>query len=519
MPAVDPLVLDNHSHMRAGAEKSPRCDTDRHEEKRNTMRTQHALFAAGFLILLLATVLVRPITGGDASEYLHMTHGWINHWSPDLRPEDGNTAEPILEAMGYTDYAFGRGYYGTDNGRLFSSHFWLYSLAMVPATLFMRLIKGNEFAAFQLTNVLFFMAAIAVALRYGEGNRFVFLGLSVLSPVLWYLRWPGPEVYTWSFVSMSLALATAKRYSPAALCAALAATQNQSLVFLVAFIVFLALNTGHLATIASTVAAGLFSLAPVVFTYAFYGHLSPFTAFGLVDPSLISPQRTTSFLFDLNQGMLPYVPFLLVSLAAVTFMIATRRDFIGLCALITIAFVILPTEAQPNWNGGQMGMARYAVWVVPICAWLVSQHVPSGRNMNRLFAVVFAVEVALLTYHSNHMNYLTHTPLAAYILETAPALYDPDPEIFAERLLEYDGVELGNAHTKPREPAERSPLPIAFVSKTGDVTKILSDVRSLEILPTLFTVEAPYLDRVRLQHTYYQNLFYLNPPRGAVRTR
>ncbi len=324
-----------------------------------------------------------------------MTHGWINHWSPDLRPGDSNTAEPILQAMGYTDHVPGSGYFGTDNGRQFSSHFWLYSLSMVPATLFMRLINGNEFAAFQVTNVLFFTVAIAVALRYGDDrNRFVFLGLSVLSPVLWYLRWPGPEVYTWSLVLMSLALATAKRYSPAALCAALAATQNPSLVFLVAFIVFLALDTGHLALIASTVAAGLVSVAPMVFTYALYGYLSIFTAFGLVDLSLISPQRTASFLFDLNQGMLPYVPFLLLSLAAVTLMIATRRDFIGLCTLITIVLVILPTEATTNWNAGQMGMMRYAVWVVPMCAWLVSQHVRSGRKMNRLFAAVCAVEVA-----------------------------------------------------------------------------------------------------------------------------
>ena len=448
-----------------------------------------------------------------------MTHGWINHWSPDLRPGDGNTAEPILRAMGYTNHVFGSGYFGTDNGRLFSPHFWLYSLSVVPATLFLRLINGNEFAAFQVTNVLFFTVAIAVALRYGDGNRFVFLGFSVLSPVLWYLRWPGPEAYTWSFVLMSLALATAKRYSPAALCAALGATQNPSLVFLIAFIVFLALDTGRLATVASTVAAGLVSFAPMVFTYAFYGYLSIFTAFGLVDLSLISPPRTASFLFDLNQGMLPYVPFLLLSLAAVTLMIAARRDFIGLCALITIVLVILPTEAQPNWNGGQMGMARYAVWVVPMCAWLVSQHLRSGRNMNRLFAAVFAVEVAVLTYHSVHMNYLAQTPLAAYILETAPALYDPEPEIFAERQLGYDGADLGNAHAKPRGPTDRSILPIVFVSKTGDVTKILSDVRSLEILPTLFTVDAHYLDRVRVQHTYYQDLFYLSPPRGAVRTR
>ncbi len=98
-------------------------------------------------------------------------------------------------------------------------------------------------------------------------------------------------------------------------------------------------------------------------------------------------------------------------------------------------------------------------------------------------------------------------------------MYDPEPEIFAERQLANDGADLGNAHAKPPGPTERSTLPIVFVSKTGDVTKILSDVRSLEILPTLFTVEAPYLDRVKVQHTYYQNLFYVNPPRGAVRTR
>ena len=318
---------------------------------------------------------------------------------------------------------------------------------------------------------------------------------------------------------MSLALTSTRRYSPAALCAALAATQNQSLVFLVAFIVFLALDTGHLATMASTVAAGLVSFAPVVFTYAFYGYASIFTAFGLVDLSLISPQRTASFLFDLNQGMLPFVPFLLLSLAAVTLMIVTRRDFIGLCTLITIVLVILPTEAITNWNAGQMGMARYAVWVVPMCAWLVSQHVRPGRHMNRLFAAVFAVEVAVLTYQSAHMNYLAQTPLAAYILETAPALYDPEPEIFAERQLAFDGVDLGNAHATPAGPAERGSLPVAFVSKTGDVTKILLDVRSLDILPTLFAIEAPYMDRLKLQHTYYRNLFYINPPRGAVRAR
>ena len=79
--------------------------------------------------------------------------------------------------MGYTDHVPGSGYFATDDGRPFSAHFWLYSLSMVPAVLFMRLISGNEFAAFQVTNVLFFMVAIAVALGYGDDrHRFVFLG-------------------------------------------------------------------------------------------------------------------------------------------------------------------------------------------------------------------------------------------------------------------------------------------------------------------------------------------------------
>ena len=29
-----------------------------------------------------------------------------------------------------------------------------------------------------------------------------------------------------------------------------------------------------------------------------------------------------------------------------------------------------------------MVMARYAVWVVPMSAWLVSQHMRAGRNVN-----------------------------------------------------------------------------------------------------------------------------------------
>lgn len=477
-----------------------------------------ALTVAAALVFTLLN-LRAPLAAGDAGEYLTMAQSWTNHASPDARAEDFAGVGKIAQGNGFLNPKPRTGFFQSlRDGRFYCWHFWLYPLVAAPLKIALRAAGGNEFLAFSLLNALLFFSALAAAFRLGAPektpHRLALFTLCAATPILWYLRWPTPEVFTWCGVLLCLLLLDEKRFAPAALCASLAAMQNPPVLFLALLVFVVALfehralgKKQRLRVLAPVAAAVLLSLLPNFFTLFFFGQSSLILsrAYGGVDATLLSPARIASFLFDLNQGATVYLPLLLI-LVGVAFLRAVKsRDALSLGVFAALFAMILACCLNAHWNVGEAGMRRYLTWLTPIFAWLALR---GTREYSRIWTVALLavfLQLAMVVTHDGAQFFKSHTPWAALVLKRAPQLYNPDFLIFVER-------------SPKRTLPLRQALPIAFLNKNGDATKLLIDAQSLPQIKREFVVTQSFLAQLQ-RHAAIENgqPFYANPPRGAVR--
>ena len=201
-----------------------------------------ALAAAWFVG---GALLRPPVVVGDAGEYALMTASLARHLSPDARPADVQAVAAEAAAHGASvNFVYVlQGYFEGAGGRQYSYHFWGYSLLAVPARLALRAVGADPFKAHVLTNVACLLAALWCILATGaldRASRHALFALSLLSPALPFLRWPHPEVFTFSMVTLALLWNAEGRPARAILAAALGAAQNPPLVWLVAALWLLA---------------------------------------------------------------------------------------------------------------------------------------------------------------------------------------------------------------------------------------------------------------------------------------
>jgi hypothetical protein len=164
-------------------------------------------------------------------------------------------------------------------------------------------------------------------------------------------------------------------------------------------------------------------------------------AANFTDPHVVSLERLSSFFLDLNQGLIAGLPGLVLGLVLLAALLGKPFRFRWLayaaaaaCLTLGLAF---PSLAAVNWNNGYIVVLRYAYWaVMPVLAVCI---VGLGQlSAKRRRAVLICVTVCqLLTMWQaawpHGSSYLKHSPLAGWMLDHAPRLYHPDPEIFFER--------------------------------------------------------------------------------------
>lgn len=453
--------------------------------------------------------VIPPLLAGDSGEYLLMLQAWVGHASPDLRPADVEALDRVIpSAKPFSSlrdpYS---GFLEARNGRWYSIHFWLYPLLGVPAGLVLRLAGASEFAALQVVNVVCFVLAVCFAFCYGNpqrSRRLPFLALAAIGPVLWLLRWPHPEVFTWCCALVSLTLLGRERYGLAAAAAAVGSLQNPPLVFLALLPAALALVRRQWRRILPAAAGLLPAFLAPLFYWVLYGTPNLIAASGGTNWSHISLSRSWSFFADLNQGMLPYVPALLLFGLAGATLALVRRQAVGIGVAAALAGMVVAIQATSNWNHGAAGMMRYAVWMMPLFAWLAAEHLSFHRRPLRILLVLgLLLQGAVVLSHSGAPDYLIQHRKVRVLLDYCPRCYNPEPEIFVERQRGNEAFWLGR-------------LPAGFVSSDGSITKILAETRSVERFAHRFDLgETVVSGMTVLRHP--AGLVYLHPPRGAIK--
>jgi hypothetical protein len=303
-----------------------------------------------------------------------MLESLYHHASPEQREEDFEAAARLMKPYGYAP-APRAGYFADFDGRRYSYHFWAYPLACVPAKAALRLVRGDEFAAFHVTNVALLALALLAAARaraLSPGRRAIFVALAGVAPVLWYVRWPHPEIFSWAFVVLALVQLEARRYARASLFFAVGAVQNPPIAFLAWATVALSIRARRPLVTLAAACASLLALAPAACYYAHFRVPNLIAAAGLADPHLVGAHRVVGFFFDLDQGMLVHAPATVaLGLVGLAFAVRKRAGAGVFVAFVLVAMAAASTSAV-NWNAGSSGMLRYGVWALPVFAWLAA---------------------------------------------------------------------------------------------------------------------------------------------------
>jgi hypothetical protein len=382
-----------------------------------------------------------------------MAESLAQHGTPDLRPEDlrsfaaADTAPPI-------DFpAVRRAYHEDGTGRWYAIHFWGYSLLTVPVKWLLQALGADGLRGGQVTNALLFLFLLRQVLYGGLfpiGTALRLGLLALFSPAVWFVAWTHPE--SACFVATLLALLWARqgRHIPAVLAASLGAMQNPGLLWLAAAAWSIAVSRRPVRP--ARVALATAALLPAVVSPLFY-----LAQFGV--PSLLardaaavehlSWRRAAELLFDLNLGLLPYAPLVVLLFLVALAVSSSQRLWAARSwgAVSVAVLAALTCTVTRTWNHGTAGPSRYGVWLAAFLlyviaeadAWIAAQPHPWVRRWWRgSVAAAVAVQILVVVLRgglAQAPDSERHSYAARLVLRHAPAWYAPTPEIFTTRTL------------------------------------------------------------------------------------
>jgi hypothetical protein len=423
------------------------------------------------LILMLAALAMlagrRAAVTGDFVEYLQMTVSIASHGSADVRAEDVAAMRTLLtsELTEHLDRldAFRRdprhapvlpGFYPGRDDKIYAIHFPAYSaLAAIPFKLF-QWTGIPPLKCYQAANLSVLLVLGMAMLRLFNGDTLragAGVALYMACGGYLYWNWSGPE-----FVSAAALLAGLAWYCSGApllggALVGVAAMQNPSIIITLGVLPVLAwclqpgvslrqgvLDALRLRTLAGLLPGGALAAAPVLFNLWQFGKPS-IIAYVSTATDTIGLGRLHSLFFDLNQGMILAIPAVAAMLLLWGWraMAAPQRRCralaLLLCTLLTVAYAV-PAMTVHNWNSGAAGVMRYAFWsATPFVFLLLWQLRGLQRWPRVLLGAAFALQAAAMaaggTYSSVELS-----PVAKFVLKHMPRLYNPEPEIFAERV-------------------------------------------------------------------------------------
>lgn len=472
------------------------------------------LFIAGFVVLFEYESRKPPRLDGDGLEYWYQAESFHRHGSPELWPVDWETANAEIIAKITIPPAEPYAYATAPDGRKYGVHFWAYGLSAAPTLEYQHRTGRSSLADLRTANVCWFALALAVTLFGSKApirERVAMVCFAAVGPMFWYVEWTGAEVYSWSLTLISVVAYRDRRYGLSGFASGFAAMQNPTIVFIGAVAGLEALRERkYRSAIVAFIGTGC-GLIPYAFFYYHFGKPNLIAAeFATVKN--ISWVRTWGLIGDFNQGLLPYVPVVVIALIFGFIRMVVVGNVRGLVLAAGGMAMAIGTQVAHNWNSDCDYVQRYLVWMLPVVSGVAIEGI--GGNLRMwLFAFLAAISNVAIYQELNEINprkseYLSNTPPAEWILTHHPRLYWAEPEVFIERQRHDDNW--------PLTPAD---FPVAHIRKDGTVSKMILDPASVEKVPQRYEVDPEFMTALRERAQHENGIFYCHPENGAVRVR
>jgi hypothetical protein len=463
-------------------------------------------------VLLAAMTPTAPM--GESDDYMAAELALENHFSLQILESDVEEARmDFPEHYEYIKSSWeigGNRFFISQNGDRYPWYMGTYSLACIPVKLLLDFLGLNQSYAFALTNVFLFIGVLIFTyqrLRVSDRSLFLTILLLACSPIVLYYFWPSAEMFIFSFVVIALVHFVNGSYKLSALFISIVGTLNPTIMVLgVAIIIdyFIKLlktsyqlDKKNILIIFKQNFIDIFKFGvcflPFFITYIFnYTHFGIFnlqSSLGLVR-SQYWLGRFSAYLFDLNFGFLPYylIAFILF-IGLLIYGIVFKKNTRSIAFAIGFFGTIGAYAITWHINCGMTGIARYNAWAAPILIFFLTTQLEKLFNTERvkkiiaILLIVSAVYTSLVVYiirTSEHgMEYTYMSPIATWVLDNYPSLYNPYPFTFISRVLHQDGGYWGDWGN---ESIERNP--VIYSDENGYIRKILLmapiDIKKLE---------------------------------------
>jgi hypothetical protein len=323
------------------------------------------------------------------------------------------------------------------------AHFWFYPLLAAPFVWIARLFGLPPLAAFVALNVTLLTSAFAIVVRR---LPWPFAMLIFVSPILWWSDKAHTEVFTFSLLAVACVLLEEQPWWSLVLLGA-AAAQNPPIALLVPIALTVALVNGSRdrRLIAGLLAAAtLAALNPV---HYYLRMNAPLALSHAITGRLPTLQEADAVIVDLNLGLVWAFPGLavmtIVALGASTMTPPRwwRRPVIWFSMIAALVLIAAVSQVGNVNHGGTPGPSRYALWFIPLAIPWLQQPVMgrmSGHAGMMAIAALSAASSIVLYAPSRPENHLTPSALALWTWRHFPALDNPAPEAFIERLRHND---------------------------------------------------------------------------------
>lgn len=419
------------------------------------------LFVAVLLLGAILIGLARPKFGGDAMEYTLSAVASARHLGADIRPGDIALAREILPELDWAYPPIERHWSAGEplpvglvvdrHGDIRAIHFPGYSmLAAIPLRIALA-AGGNPMKGFLWVDLVCLAILAVAALRYfGTVRRaLATLGVFLLTVGMPYWNWASPEYVCAALGLAALLFMGTGAFVRAGVLIGLAAMQNPPIGTLLAFGPAIVLveqgvfagGVGAVKTFLRTlwwrivlggVLGGALACIPVAMSLHVFGTWN-IIATSATDPGLVSGSRLLSYYLDWNQGMIIAIPAVWGALA---WMLLRRPGRLALVIPVMLASLALalPALSTHNWNAGSQGMMRYVAWgSVPFIYLLLALLRPMRAWPLAGLALFVVLQLACVV-HGKKYQHTEFSPLARWVLRHAPQYYNPEPEIFSDRV-------------------------------------------------------------------------------------
>jgi len=402
-------------------------------------RTRLVLAMLPLLAFLVAGIAESPPRRvGDAGEYVAMALNLSRGAPPALSASElATTTQRLTSTPGFAGTPLQCPLVGRD-GRQDFVHPWLYSLLAAPLVSIADRVGIHLNYAFAMLNLLLVALLCWWLIRNGFSAAAT---LVAAGPLLWWIDKAHTEVFM--FVTLAFAMLLVQRFPFAALlAAALATAQNPA-----AGVVLIAALASALVVrprpVSLTAVAGALAIAAITPIYYLWhlGIASPLGA--TITREMPGFRVLITPLIDPNLGLLPYAPVLVI-LAGAGAERVPRRTLVVCLAAAGALLAVFAQSGNVN-HGGTPGMSRYGLWLLALMMPFVAEGCARlAVTRPVLLRVLMAVSVVFsaYTFRPEWLDRSGASPnwLAETIWTRWPALDNPLPEVFAERVSGRDGA-------------------------------------------------------------------------------